>query len=465
MVVLLATVAMTALALGACTAGSRADPIRPGSATTTLAHPTSTSLPDAPTTTGTGIAPGATTPGTTTSGTSASRTTAHSGTSQTPGLPRESVVRTLTPQTPDGLATGPGVDSTSITLGVLVDPDMDRGFTEGLQLWQQTTNLAGGSCGRTIAFTVAGADGVPAKLPTAYRAIGRDVLGLITLPGPGDTSELTAMIGHDQIPALTTLGTSRQLAAPGPIVIGPTADVIAINAFAYLNTNKLLAGGTLGVLTDGSAAAIDALDGLRWVADRAGTNLDVRASDTANLTGWAGARAVISLTDPADTERLLAATVSDGTTVVTTIDGYDPAGMQPGWSHRLLIATPTPAYGSNHPAAAAIASAFVAAGGTDPGARLLPGYATGAAWGRLLDQACKDGSLTRSGIITALIEIGAAPADSVLGPADPALVVSKHLPATRLSAMAGADPSAPSGLTPLTWLEAAPNIADYAPTG
>jgi hypothetical protein len=37
------------------------------------------------------------------------------------------------------------------------------------------------------------------------------------------------------------------------------------------------------------------------------------------------------------------------------------------------------------------------------------------------------------------------------------------LPATRVSAMSAADPSAVTGLTPLTWLTGAADIEDYRP--
>jgi hypothetical protein len=41
--------------------------------------------------------------------------------------------------------------------------------------------------------------------------------------------------------------------------------------------------------------------------------------------------------------------------------------------------------------------------------------------------------------------------------------VQSGLPATRVSAMSTADPGAPAGVTPLTWLQAASGIEDYVP--
>jgi hypothetical protein len=53
--------------------------------------------------------------------------------------------------------------------------------------------------------------------------------------------------------------------------------------------------------------------------------------------------------------------------------------------------------------------------------------------------------------------------DSLFGPSDPGLVVRSQLPATRVSSVALADPTAPAGLRPLIWLQAAQGIADYVP--
>ena len=367
------------------------------------------------------------------------------------------------------MVTGPGVDDTSITLGLLVDPSLDRGYAEGFDLWRTSVNDARRGCGRIVRVVAAGHDGIPSALPAGYLATARDILGYVTLARGSDAATLARYAGGDGIPALTTEGTSGQLAEPGPVVIGPTDDIMAINAFGYLSSAKLLGDGPLGVVSDGSAAADDALSGLRWAADQAKVTLDVRSAG-GDLSSWGAAQAVYSLASPAATVNLLASTPAT-LTVMTVLDGFDPAMLaaNPAASaavaaKRLLVVTATPAFGSDHPASVAVAGAFAASGGADPGVRLLEGYAAGAMWGRLLDAACAATTLTRSGVMTAMTTIGPAPIDSVLGPSDPGQVVNAHLPATRLSAIAVADASVPTGLAPVTWLEAADNVGDYQPT-
>jgi ABC-type branched-subunit amino acid transport system substrate-binding protein len=360
------------------------------------------------------------------------------------------------------MATGPGVTTSTITLGLLVDPRLDRGFSSGVVLWQHTVNAAGGLCGRTVQLAVAGQHDVPADLPLAYLAVGRRVLGLITLAIDEDQSALARLAGGDGVPALTPSGTSAQLRDKGPVVIGPTADIMAINALDYLVGQHLARDGRIGVLTDASPTAQDQLAGLAWQAARAGIQLEVHSADEG--VTWAGVAAVVSLAGPADTARLLT-DGPPGLTVMTTVDGFEPALPPASDGRRLLVVTPTPAFDSDHPAVTAVATAFQRAGSTDPGPRLLAGYATGATWGRVLAGACADLALTRSGVDAALAGIGPAAVDGLLGPADPGLVVTKHLPATRLSAIAVADPEAPTGLRGLTWLQAAGDIGDYTPIG
>ena len=375
----------------------------------------------------------------------------------------------IVPVTPDGMITGPGITDSSITLGLLVDPERDRGFTDGVQLWRNSVNASGGLCGRSVQLMSNGSAGVPADALAAYDYVGRSTLGLITLPAVEQAASLNARIVADQIPALTPSGTSAQLGPSRAIVVGATDDILTINALDYLSQTGRIAGqDTVGVLTDLSASAANGLTGAQWWAQQHGVTLDVRIVRPGVASPkWDGVRTVVALADAPTVGRLAAAAPST-TTIVTTTDGYDPArwdkaALAVATAGRVLVSTPTPVIGSDYPATAVVTAAFTHAGGTDPGPRLLAGYATAATWTRLLTQACTDRSLTRSAVEQAATTIGASSAESLFGPTDPGQAVESGLPATRVSAMATADPSVPSGLTPLTGLESASDIESYQP--
>lgn len=365
-----------------------------------------------------------------------------------------------TPVTPNGLITGMGVDDTSMTVGSLVDQRLDRGFSTGIALWQKSVNASGGLCGRSIRLLV-GRSGE--SLPDAYVRIAGTSLGLITLASPTDAARLNDLTSADEIPALTLTGSSAHLSRTGSVVIGATEDIKTINALAYLRSKgKLLRGSTLYVVTDGSDAdaAANAIAGAAWWSQVNGVTVVSRPAESPYRT-FTGAGAVLVVADPAEVEKVLL-TAPATVDVVTNLGGYDGALItQP--AGRLLIAMPGPAFGSDNPAAAAVAKAFVASGQTDPGPNLMSGYAVAAAWGRLIVQACADRNLTHAGIAAALRTVGPASVDSLFGPSDPGLVVTSGLPATRVSSVALADPAAPAGLRPLIWLQAAPGIADYLP--
>ena len=372
----------------------------------------------------------------------------------------------ITPVTPDGLVTGPGVTDTGITLAVLADPDRDRGFTEGARLWQQSVNTTGGLCGRAVSLVVNGADGVAADPAAAYDAVGTSVLGLLTLPATDGSAPLSASIAADQVPAVTPTGTSAQLGPSGPVVAGATADILVINGLNHLaQAGALAAGATLGVLSDGSGSAQNGLLGAQWWAQNNDVTLDVRG-DRTDPSAWGGDRVVLALADTATVESLVAGSPS-GLAVLSLLDGFDPAT----WSGsdvqaaaaRLYVATPAPAYGSDYPAAVAVSSMAAATGAADTGPRTLDGYAAGSTWGRLIGQACGNRTLTREGIRQAMTAVGPAPATSLFGPSDPGVVVQSGLPATRVSSISVVDPAAPNRLRSLVGLESAPGIEDYAP--
>lgn len=503
-------VVVSALLLAGCTGGAAA-PITPlpGSGSSTVPPPTagSTSPTTAPTT-------GSTAP--------------------TTAAP-------FTPVTDSGLVTGPGVDSTSISLGVIVDPEADRGFTSGLDVWRTSVNSSGGICGRAIELVSGPGGGSDEQ---AYREIGRRTLGLILLPQNGSRASLDDAVRRDQIPALTPEGRLSDLTAGtgSPVVLGATDDVIAINtAAAWLAAGTLEVGGTLAVLITGGRADSDAVTGLTWWAARNGVTLAVlgpgdpvpagvtaiyadtspaavgdllrrtavpgeggvrsgtgggpsvetppsigaTASDavpsasadpisptsTAPSAGTrppsaSGGSGSLAVTDASPTGRRrttangLSFVASAAPIVATTIDGYLLEDLPADQVDRLQVATVTPAYGARHPVASAVEQAYAQASAT-PGIRSLEGYATGEAWSRLLEPMCTARTLTRSAAAALLASAGPAATDSLFGPTLPANQVTFGLPASRVSALSVADPSAPTGLRPVSLLESAPGIGAY----
>ena len=359
------------------------------------------------------------------------------------------------------MLTGPGVTASEITIGTLIDAATDRGFLRGVQLWRTSVNDAGGVCGRTLTLVGNGDSGTPTDLVDAYRALGTDVLGFVTSTDSSTVaSELAAGLGVDQIPAITVTGTATDLYLNSPTVVGPTADIIAINALDQaVQAGTVVPGDTIGVVSDGSAMSINALDGLRWYAGQHDLTVATQLGSALDPATLPAAPVLVALGDATLTGKLLAATPTTST-VITTLTGYDSTQLTATDAPRVQVMLPTPAPGADHPGASAIEAALATTGET-AGPSTFAGYAAGSTWGRLLAAACDAQTLTRAGVLAARETVGAASVESLLGGSDPGLPVVDHVPATRSSALAAADPSTPSGLTALGGLVAASGIDDY----
>jgi len=396
--------------------------------------------------------------------------TSGSSTSVTPTVEPTVIAPTVTtpsdpiPVVQPGVLTGPGVTEIDITLGVLVDKAADRGFAQGLALWQQTVNATGGICQRLVQLAGAGSNGVPSSLQLAYSELGPRVLGFATLPTRAHAPDLAAALSADQIPAITPSGVSADLLQRSPLVVGPTDDILAVNALSNLIREAgLESGSTVGVLTDSAPGTQDALLGVTWEAARQGVLVQLADGSDGIPAEWDQLPAVLLLSTPALTAKA-ADVLPETTRIMTVLDSYDPAVTSAAQASRIQVTGATPAFTSDNPGAVAVAAAFAEANLADPGPLTFQGYATGASWQRILNAACSEGSLTRSGIEAAAASVGPAPIDSLLGASDPGLAV-QHLPASRAAALSQADPSAPGGLTPITGLESADGIADYSPAG
>jgi hypothetical protein len=432
---------------------------------------------------------------------------------------------TVDPVTVEGMITGPGIDDASISVGLIVDPTADRGFTSGVDLWAEITNKAGGICGRTIQIVTATTGSTP---EAAYLELGRHTVGLITLAPGAAGRQLAARVRSDRIPTLTPEGTAGDLVGTGsPLVLGATDDLLAINAASHLlSAGVIAAGGTLGVLIDDPATDDDVVAGLTWWANRNDVRLQQlqiggpvpadlpavfaaagpqQVAQLLTATGSAGGSESIVSSGISDSTPSSASTgtptgdgsagpagsggsarsggsagSADGATgpttgaarppddgaaagpvIATTLDGYDPVLVPAGQTGRLLVATVTPSPGADHPTVRAVDSAFADSGHTDPGPRMLEGYATGEGWTRILEPMCAARTLTRSAAIDQLTRSGPASSESLFGPTNPAAQMSAGLPASRVSALSAADPTAPGGLRPVTLLESAPGIGNY----
>ena len=125
-------------------------------------------------------------------------------------------------------------------------------------------------CGRTVTLVGNGDSGMPTDLVDAYRALGTEVLGFVTSTDSSTVaSELADGLAADQIPALTVTGTATDLFLNSPTVVGPTADIMAINAPTRRFRPARCGRGHGRRRQRRIGESINALDGMRWYGEPA----------------------------------------------------------------------------------------------------------------------------------------------------------------------------------------------------
>jgi hypothetical protein len=168
------------------------------------------------------------------------------------GATATSTAVSITPVTPDGLLAGPGVTDGAISLGVLADPARDRGFTDGVRLWQRSVNTTGGLCGRTIELRANGADGIPDDPAAAYGAVGTSVLGLLT--PPFGTAAATASTGST---VASGVGAPTDTSTVASSAGAPTGSPTVSTSGSDISTSGSADGSSAGAPSGSPAVSTD----------------------------------------------------------------------------------------------------------------------------------------------------------------------------------------------------------------
>ena len=238
---------------------------------------------------------------------------------------------------------------------------------------------------------------------------------------------------------MTPDGTSAQLGPAGPIVIGPTDDILAINALDYLEqTGRIGEGATVGVLTDGSPEADNALAGASWWAGEHQVSLDVRAAEAGRGPDLLGRCHHGAGLDRCGNDRPARHRAAGPVLVVTTLDGYDPAAWDAdaravAAAGRVLVGTAAPRPTARITRQPSSSRPLAAARGVPPGPRLFDGLRHRHHMGATARPGLHRPDADPQAVQQAFTTVGAASGDSLFGPSDPALPVESALPATLAS--------------------------------
>ncbi|WP_445271687.1 ABC transporter substrate-binding protein, partial [Streptomyces sp. DSM 41978] len=148
-----------------------------------------------------------------------------------------------------GIRTGPGVTSSTISLGVLTDmtgvyASLGKSVTQAQQLWVNQINAKGGICDRKIELTVRDHGYDPQKAVAGYTELEPKVLGFAQFIGSPFVAAVEQRIdGKDKGLVLPQAWSANLLGSPSIRVIGATYDIETINLIDHLLKEKRIAEG------------------------------------------------------------------------------------------------------------------------------------------------------------------------------------------------------------------------------
>lgn len=358
-----------------------------------------------------------------------------------------------------------GVDDKEIHLGILTDlsgPYKANGLaaSNGTQIWADKVNADGGICGRKIALDVKDHGYKADNAVSLYSTMKDSVLGIANIVGTPIVAALKSQVDTDGMLATVVITGSNALDTQSLFTVTATYDIEAINGLSYLQKEgKLADGDKVGVIYLDNEAGQNTLSGVKHYGDKHSldiTGVPVSATDTdmtsvvtkmksegvkllvANVSSATIGSVGVALQDQSLDVPILAASPSFSPALVANKQVMDALA-----SHYYESVGVAP-YASDGENAQIVEKAYEKMGQSDiPSPHINLGYLSGLAWQATLEQACKDGDLTRAGIKAAQKKVTDIDTGGLSGNLD--LSVPGASP-TRETFIQQLDPSSPEGL-------------------
>ena len=356
-----------------------------------------------------------------------------------------------------------GVTDDTITLGSLADHSgvfkvLSLAFTEGDAIWAEEVNAAGGICDREIVIEVKDTGYKVDNAIPLYEELKGTSLGIIQMVGSPILAALKTRITQDHMVVSPGSWASVNLDAPEVMMVGQTYDVEMINGLSYLQAQGTIADGdTIGHIYTDSEYGQGGLMGSKSYAEQhnlkiieapiGGTDTDMTATITKMKSE--GVTAIAITTPPAAVSSTVVQNVAQGLNV--PVIGNNPTfsptmftddTVAAGLDHFYLVSSVAPS-GSDNPLAKKVSEAYAARTSEPPNIGVMQHYVTALAWGSVLEQACKDGDLTRDGILAAKEKVDSVDSQGLGGALD---FTVPGAPSSREAYILAPDNSAPDKL-------------------
>jgi ABC-type branched-subunit amino acid transport system substrate-binding protein len=377
---------------------------------------------------------------------------------------------------------GPGVTYDTITLGIITDlsgifANFGRTVSRGSELFWQDQNRRGGVCGRRVNLLIKDHGYNVQNAVGLYVAMQPKVLAFQELLGSPETAAVLGNIATDQVLTEPVAWSSKLLSNPYIVLSGTTYDLEMVNGVDWLVRNKgLKAGEKLGdIYLEGEygenalagARAAAAANKLTVVEQRIhSTDKDLSAQVAALKA--AGVHFTVMTSTPSQVAAVAtqAAAQHYDLTIMGSNPTYDPSILTgpagPALAQRYYVAQSYAPYSGDGVGPSLVRSEYAAAYPNQPVSASSPGYGYGQAqiMFRILDAACRSGSLERPALLKAFRTLSAVDTEGLIAPLD---YSKPGQPPARQVFIAQPDPESAGGLKVIQTLFASPTAQTFQP--
>ncbi|WP_192810234.1 ABC transporter substrate-binding protein [Actinomadura rudentiformis] len=333
--------------------------------------------------------------------------------------------------------TGQGVTDGTITLGVLSDLSnvfgpLGQTLVQGNELYFKQRNASGGICGRQVKLEIRDHAYNVQTSVSQFSELEPKALGFVQLLGSPIVSALAPKIASTRAVTLPATWSTDWLSKDGLVIVGSAYPVDMINGIQYLlDEKKIKKGDTLGHVYFEGDYGTNALKGSQYAAEKLGLKIKpVQVVPSATdltaqfneLRSGGDPQAILVSAGPRQTASIAGLAAGSGlkTPILANGPGFDPALLATPvgktLADNLYVATSYEPFSGGSKQAQTIATQYgTAYPNGKPTNMVNYGYATAEVMGQALDQACKEGDLTRDGLAKAMrslnkVETGVMPA-------------------------------------------------------
>ncbi|PWK86219.1 amino acid/amide ABC transporter substrate-binding protein (HAAT family) [Lentzea atacamensis] len=361
--------------------------------------------------------------------------------------------------------TGPGVTADTISLGILTDmtgPFKASALTrmKGYELYLKQVNDRGGICGRRVELKLKDHAYDVQKALDAYFDLEPQVLGLLELAGTPMTAAIEPDIMQTRTLTAPASWAASLLGNPHMMIVGTTYDLDVINGLDHYKRRGVIKDGdTVGHVYVQGSYGDNAVEGSRFVGQQWGMKIAEQpigetTADLAQQIGAlkaAGAKAVVLSTTPAQTAAAVgvAAALKWDVPFMVNVVGFDTAILDSpvgaAVERQVSVVTSVAPFTGTQAGPREVAAAFNKNYPNDkPAIYVDHGYTVAKVFLAIVEKACKNGDLTRDGVLKAFTDTNGLDTQGLTGPLHYSLV---GRPSATQSYITKVDRAAPGGLT------------------